>query len=299
VAAGGKDHIGRYRLLKLLRSGHNCQVWEAIDAVDNRRFAIKALDEDQSDDREAVAGLKHEHEVAKDFSNPHVIRVYEFSVDRGIAYVVLELFRGLNLKQEMRQSPEVMCYQTPNIIATAADGLSYLHQHGWIHRDIKPDNFLVNHEGETKLIDFAIAQRVKRGLARLLSGRSKIQGTLSYMSPEQIRGGAMDYRSDIYSFGCVLYELVAGRLPYTGTSADELLNKHLRTLVPPLIAANGAITPEFSKLVASMMAKDPGGRPATMEEFLSQYRKLRVFRVRPKPPPGETPSGDSDAQRES
>jgi serine/threonine protein kinase len=294
VAAGGKDHIGRYRLLKLLRSGHNCQVWEAIDATDNRRFAIKALAQEQSSDREAIAGLKHEYEVAKDFTHPNVIRVYEYNVDRGTAYVVLELFRGLNLKQEMRLHPELMRYLTPKVISAAAEGLHYLHQHGWIHRDIKPDNFLVDHDGDTKLIDFAIAQRVKRGLARLLAGRSKVQGTLSYMSPEQIRGGTMDFRSDIYSFGCVLYELASGRLPYTGTSADQLLNKHLRSSVPSLVAANSAITPEFSSLVGLLMSKEPDDRPASMEEFLGQYRKLRVFRVRPQPPAADKTAEDAD-----
>jgi len=109
----------------------------------------------------------------------------------------------------------------------------------------------------------------------------------------------MDYRSDIYSLGCVLYELVGGKMPYTGTSADDLLNKHLRTPVPSLIATNSAITPEFSKLVGRMMSKDPDERPESMEEFLSQFEKRRVFRVRPKPPSGDSTSDDSGKPRES
>lgn len=291
MSTPGKSHIGRYRLVKLLRSGHNCRVYEAIDATDHRRYAIKALTQkQQQEDPEAVAALRHEHEVAKDFDHPNLIHVYQYAMDHELPYLVLELFHGLNLKQEMRMHSELMRYLTSKIITGAAAGLNYLHQQGWIHRDVKPDNFLVDHQGDVKLIDFAIAERVRRGLARLFSGRSKIQGTLSYMSPEQIRGERLDFQSDVYSFGCLVYELAAGKVPFTGTSSDELLTKHLRAPVPQLIAANNAVTPEFSRLVASMMAKTPAERPAGMGGFIDAYENLRVFRVRPKPPADDASS---------
>ena len=112
---------------------------------------------------------------------------------------------------------------------------------------------------------------------------------------ELIRGENLDFHSDIYSFGCVLYELLAGKLPFTATSSNELLNKHLRAPVPSLLAANGAVTPQFSNLVASMMAKDPKKRPASMEDFIEQYQQLRVYRVRPQPPPDDSPSDDQSS----
>lgn len=284
MAKGGQDHFGPYRLLKLVRSGHTCQVWEAVNSTDNRRVAIKALQRDQRYKGEEVTALKHEYAVGSELSNPNIIEVFEFAMDRGVPYLVMELFRGLNLKQALRQDPDQIRYLAATIIPAAAEGLGYFHNKGWIHRDIKPDNFLVSNEGAVKLIDFAIAQRCKRGLARLLPGRSKIQGTRSYMSPEQIRGETLDGRCDIYSFGCVLYEILAGKLPYTGTNADDLLTKHLRAPVPSLLSVNRAVTPEFSQLVGGMMAKDPKARPANMEEFLQVLQKSRVFRVRPKPP---------------
>ena len=111
--------------------------------------------------------------------------------------------------------------------------MQYLHEQGWIHRDIKPDNFLVNEEGDVKLIDFALAARERKGLGKLF-GRTKVQGTRSYMAPEQIRGKGLDARTDIYSFGCMLYELVSGRLPFTGVSPEELLRKHLYAPIPVL-----------------------------------------------------------------
>ena len=155
-----------------------------------------------------------------------------------------------------------------------------------MHRDIKPDNFLVNDEGDVKLIDFALAQRIRTGLSKLFGGRTKVQGTRSYMAPEQIRGKALDARADIYSFGCMLYELVSGRLPFTGVSPEDLLRKHLHAPVPVLAGANKNITPDFSDLVGMMMAKDADQRPAIA--WMSSYAifaRSASFGPLPKPPP--------------
>jgi serine/threonine protein kinase len=115
---------------------------------------------------------------------------------------------------------------------------------GLIHCDIKPDNYLINEAGNIKLIDFAIAEQKKGFFGRLLSGKkSSIAGTRSYMSPEQIRGEALDHRADIYSFGCLAYELATGKLPFTGSTTNELLNKHLSSKVPPLETHNKNVTP--------------------------------------------------------
>lgn len=292
MATVGQDYIGPYRLLKLIRAGQSTQIWEAMNSTENRRVALKSLQKDYRQDREEINFLKHEYAVGKDLHHPNVISIQEFSIDRGVPYLVLELFNAPNLKQALRSQRDQILHHVPEIISQAAAGLAYLHRQGWIHRDIKPDNFLVDQQGHTKLIDFAIAQRERRGLARLLSGRSKIQGTRSYMSPEQIRGENLDFRSDLYSFACMVYEVVGGKLPYTGHSADDLLTKHLRSAVPSLVAVNNNVSPEFSQLVARMMAKEPDARPASMDEFLGECESLRVFRVRPKP------TGDS-AQQES
>ena len=156
--------------------------------MNNRRCAIKALSLEQVHDREAIASLKHEYEVAKDFDNPHVIQAHEFGTDRGRVYLVLDLFAGPNLKQALRIEAERIPYLTPKIIADAADGLNYLHQQGWVHRDIKPDNFLVNQQGEVKLIDFAIAQRVRRGLARLKQAGPKSKAPAAICLPNRFVG---------------------------------------------------------------------------------------------------------------
>ena len=146
---------------------------------------------------------------------------------------------------------------------------------------MKPDNFLVDPEGTAKLIDFALAVRKKGGLARLFAGKSKIQGTRSYMSPEQIRGQPLDQRADLYSFGCMIYELLGGKPPYTGSTTNELLNKHLKSAVPPLQASNRNVSDQFAELARRLLAKKPSERPESMTEFLREMRAAKVFKVPP------------------
>jgi serine/threonine protein kinase len=164
--------------------------------------------------------------------------------------------------------------------------LGHVHEQGWVHRDIKPDNFLISPEDDVKLIDFALAEKKKTGLAKLF-GRSKVQGTRSYMSPEQIRGQALDHRADIYSFGCTIFEALAGRPPFTGTSTDDLLNKHLRNQPPSLEASNRNVSTEFSNLIKRMLAKEREERPQSLTEFLRDMMSVRVLKVLPKAATGK------------
>jgi serine/threonine protein kinase len=171
------------------------------------------------------------------------------------------------------------------VITHASEGLAYFHKQGWIHRDIKPDNYLMKPNGDTKLIDFALA--VKRRPAfwpRLPAKYHPVQGTRSYMSPEQIRGQRLDERADIYSFGCMLFELLAGKPPFTGESTQDLLNKHLRSAAPPVQAFNRNVTEQFGNLIRRLLSKLPQDRPKTMDDFLAEFRGTKVF-VRDPPRP--------------
>lgn len=169
-----------------------------------------------------------------------------------------------------------------------------------MHCDVKPDNFLLNEDSDIRLIDFSIAQRIsKNPLARLFGGKPLIQGTRSYMSPEQIRGRPLDARSDVYSFGCVLYELVTNKLPYTGVNPDELLNKHLRAGIPSVLVHNNQATNELNELIRRMMAKEPADRPASFSDMLKEFRALRPFKAAPKAaasPPAASPSASPETQ---
>ena len=280
----GRDYLGSFRLVRLLRAGQSCQVWEAIDEEEGGRFALKVLQEKYLGNREEVGYLKHEYEVGGELDHARVIRTYSFNIERNVPYLTLEFFDGRNLKQALRDENEWIMYFMPQIVQQAAEGLEHLHQQGWVHRDVKPDNFMVGDEANVKLIDFAISEKQKRGLGRFLGGRSKVQGTRSYMAPEQIRGAAIDVRTDLYSFGCMLHELIGGKPPFTAGSPDELLGKHLTSPVPSLLAANNTITTDLADLVAMMLAKKRDDRPDSMTEFLRRLRALRFFRTRPKRP---------------
>jgi serine/threonine protein kinase len=285
LATLGQEFIGNYRLLNVVKTGQTSQVWAVIDDRSRERFAIKTLLNDFRKDREQASYMKQEYTVAKGLDSPYVIHIYEYGVDRGTPFLVMELFPAGNMKELILRSREQTMYLIPKIIENAALGLSYFHQQGWIHRDIKPDNFMVDGEGTVKLIDFALAQKPKTGLAKFFGGKTKkIQGTRSYMSPEQIRGLPLDFRSDIYSFGCAIHELVSGKLPFAAPSANELLQKHIGTPPPALEGIDPNVTKDFGLLVRSCMAKKPENRPESMDTFLSAFKQLKVFKVMPKPP---------------
>ncbi len=281
LVALDRNYIGSYRLLKLVRAGASCQIWEAISELDNRRCALKTLQEEHRSSKEEIALLKHEFTVGRDLHHPCVIEIYDFDIARGVAYLALEYFESNNLKQWLRlvSDERQLRRQVPEIIRQSAEGLEYLHQQGWVHRDVKPDNFLVNDDEEVKLIDFAIAGRIRKGFAKLLAGKSKIQGTRSYMSPEQIRGEHPDARGDVYSFGCMVFEMLCGRPPFTGGSPDELLQKHLKAPIPSVLANNNQVSPEFAALVSRMMSKTRDERPHSMQEFLDALSTTRIYRV--------------------
>ncbi len=290
----GRDFLGPYRLVRLIRVGQHTQVWEAIRDPEPDRIAVKVLLQDELKNREAIGYLRHEAEVAKSLKHPNIIKVFEFNDSHERPFVAMELFLARNLKQDIREQSERVAHLVPEIIEQAAKALAALHEAKWIHCDVKPDNFLVSDTGEVRVIDFAIAQRPSRtSLVQILGFRSKVKGTRSYMSPEQIRGKGLDARSDIYSFGCVLFELLSGKPPFSGSTPDELLTKHLRASIPSLAPLNDAVTPEFNELVQQMLAKDRENRPESMGRFLKQFHAMRVYRTGMKPkPPAPEPSSE-------
>ncbi|MGB0595160.1 MAG: serine/threonine-protein kinase [Rubripirellula sp.] len=279
-----RDFLGPYRLARLIRVGSTAEVWEAVHEGDGERFALKVLKESLKTDKLETMLLKHEYNVAKDLTSPRIIRVFEYREDSGRPLLVLELFSELNMKQALRRGPESLAFMLDKIVEQSAEGLYYLHTKNWIHLDIKPDNFLVSRDGQVKLIDFTISQKKKGGLGRLLYRPKVAKGTRSYMAPEQIRRKVCDERTDVYAFGCVLYELCTGRPPYTGDTPNDLLNKHLTASIPSPIVHNDNVTREFADLVKSMMAKSPSSRPPSMWEFLKVFRTVEIFKKKPRKP---------------
>jgi len=286
------DFLGPFRLARFIQSGNSCQIWEAIKDDGSGRYVLKVLRNDYWGNKEEAAYLKHEFEVANGLTHPNVIRIHEFRTEGKIAYLVLEIFAPLNLKMSLRENPQLVHSRFSKIVPQCAASLEHLHENKWAHCDIKPDNFLMNDDGQIKLIDFTIAKKMSGGIGRLFARKGTIRGTRSYMSPEQIRGKPLDARSDVYSFGCVVYELLANKVPYTGISPDDLLTKHLKAPFPSILVANNNVTNEMNDLVRRMMAKDPISRPASMGDFLKEFRSLRPFKVAPKMPDAEPENQD-------
>ncbi len=279
-----RDFVGPYRLSRLIRAGHSCLVWEAVKDTTGERFALKMLKREIATDKEEIGYLRHEFEVGKDLNHPNVIRIYDFELHQGSAFLVLELYSALNLKQVLREGPEPLAYLAETIIQQTVKGLHYFHEKGWVHCDIKPDNLLVDDDGNVKLIDFTISQKPKRSLLSFLGFKKPVKGTRSYMSPEQIRGELLDGRSDIYSFACVVFELLAGRPPFTGSTPNELLEKHLRNAVPSILVYNHEVSKDCNDLLRRMLSKKREMRPSSMWDVLQEFRNIQVFTKKPQPP---------------
>jgi eukaryotic-like serine/threonine-protein kinase len=282
VAKGVPGYLGPYRLLNVVHTGHATQIWQAYDDAKQRIVGIKTLRQVDAASRGETNFLKQEYRVGQGIHHPRIIEMYAFDWDRGQPYLAMEWFSSPNMKQRLLQGLDKIGPLATTIIEQAAEGLAAFHHAGWVHRDIKPDNFLVADDGQVKLIDFALAKRRKRGLSKLFAGRTKIQqGTKSYMSPEQIRGLVLDERADLYSFACTIHELIAGKPPFTGSSVIDLFNKHLKAQPPTLEGINPNVMPAFGQLLRRCMAKKPASRPQTVDDFLREFRTIRIFRVMP------------------
>lgn len=282
MARGVPGYLGPYRLLNVVHTGHGSQIWQAYDDAMQRIVGVKTLRTADDVDPEHLRLLRQEFRVGSKIHHPRIIEIYGFDWDRGQPYLAMEWFSAPNMKQRMQLGMEKLAPMISKVVERSAEALAYFNKKGWVHRDIKPDNFLVTDGAEVKLIDFALAKRRKRGLAKWFSARSKIQqGTKSYMSPEQIRGLALDERSDLYSFACTIFELLAGKPPFTGVSVNDLLTKHLKSAPPSLESQNTNVTPAFSQLIRRSMAKDLNARPRSVDDFLRELRMIRIFRVTP------------------
>jgi serine/threonine protein kinase len=274
--------VGNYRLVKCLMTGQSSQVWEVVEQTSHRHFAMKILLQEKANDPEAKRMLYHEANVGKELSHPNVIKIVAVSEEKANHYFVMEYFPAGSLKTRLIQKQyEFIKERAHSIFKQAATAMAYMNASGWIHRDVKPDNMLVNSAGELPIIDFALAQRQMSDSfwAKLFRKRGHVQGTRSYMSPEQIRGLTLDGRADIYSFGASLYELTTYRPPFRAATMQELLQKHIleKPVAPSSLVPD--LTDEFSNLVLRLLAKRKEDRPENFHEVLKALNSLRVYKT--------------------
>jgi serine/threonine protein kinase len=279
-----EEVIGGYRLQNLIITNQSTQVWEVVEVTSHRHFAMKILLPEKMSDPEQRRLIKHEANVGKQLAHQNVIRIITVSKDSKNPYYVMEFFPAGSLKiRLLRKQFDFVRERIHSILKQGATALAYMNASGWIHRDVKPDNFLVNAAGELRLIDFALSQRIQREslFSKLFRRKTVVQGTRSYMSPEQIRGQHLDGRADIYSFGASAYELVTARPPFRGMSNQDLLNKHIAEKPVTPQVYNPDLTDEFSNLVLRMLAKKREERPRDFHEVLMQLKNLKIYKNEP------------------
>ncbi len=270
------EQLGPLTLVRQLGAGRHCQIWQAVDRTTGGRVAVKAVLPAMAADAVQRQLLAHELKVAKSLDHPTVIRIDRLCEER-VPHLVMELFPHDDLKKEIAAGVTSLVPKLQRIVTETALALDHLHARGWVHRDFKPENVLAAADGQVKLIDLAIAAKASGFLGRFLGAKNPPMGTPSYMSPEQIRGEALDARSDIYAFGCVLFELIAGKPPYQAATVNDLLNKHVSAAVPAVSAVNPNATTTVTDLLRKMLAKKPADRPASMREVLKQLRTIRLL----------------------
>jgi serine/threonine-protein kinase len=280
------NQIGGYELKKLLQQGHTSQVWEVREIVSSRHFAMKVLLPEFAKDPVQKQLLFNEADIGIEMAHPNVIKIIKVFKEASTPCFVMEFFPSGSVRQRiMYKDWEFIRQHAAEILKQTATGLAYMNSNGWLHRDVKPDNILVNSAGEVRLIDFAIAQRIPTGMARWFRKKGKRAGTRSYMSPEAIRCEALDTRSDIYSFGVTCYEIVTFRTPFKAATSDDLLNKALFENPTPPQVWSPDITDQFNKLILRMMAKKKEERPQNFHEVLMELRKIKLFKnANPAPP---------------
>jgi serine/threonine protein kinase len=253
----GEVLAGRYRLLSLLGRGGAGEVWRADDQVLARPVAVKMLRRLEGDPMDAVERFRIEARAAARLTHPNVVATYDVGAADGQVFLVMELVNGPDLAQLLRSGGLPAAKVVAGIAQQGARALDAAHAAGVVHRDIKPGNLLLAPDGTLKMTDFGIAQAVG------LDGATGpvLLGTAAYVSPEQVRGQRATPASDWYSFGCVLYELLEGRPPFTGTDATDVLHQHLEATPAPVRRDEGV--PGLAGLVMSLLAKDPAARPSS------------------------------------
>lgn len=271
--------IGKYKLVNCLASGQSSQVWEAIDNETTRRVAMKLLLPEALKEPEQVATLKTEFKIGSSFEHPNIVKYHELFVKKQQGYFTMDIFAAPNLKGWLQKDPRGIQIRFKRLVELVAMALEHIHERGWIHRDIKPDNILMNKSAEVRLIDFSLASRAATTFSKMFARKqATVKGTRTYMAPEQILGKPLSVQTDIYNLGVTIFELLTEQAPFAGTTPKEILLRHIGDPPPEPSSINSNITPEMDRVILRMLSKKPEQRQKKMSEFLVEFRNVNVFK---------------------
>lgn len=280
---GGVVGDGRYRMTHRLGRGGMAEVYAAEDVRLGRTVAVKLLRSDLAEDPVSKARFTREAQSVAGLNHHAIVAVYDSGEDvvggATVPYIVMELVEGNTIRDLLLEAEAPPPEQALIIVSGVLEALAYSHQHGIVHRDIKPANVIITHSGAVKVMDFGIA-RALHGVQSTMTQTGMVMGTPQYLSPEQALGKAVDHRSDLYATGCLLYELLALRPPFTGETPLSVVYQHVQDMPVPPSQTEGSVPPELDGLVMRSLAKDPDDRFQSAEEMrgLVQY-SLQMLQV--------------------
>ena len=267
----------RYELQELIGGGGMADVYKAQDKLLDRAVAVKILHQQYANDAEFVEKFRREATAAAKLAHPNIVNIYDVGEDGGSQYIVMEYVSGPTLKEVIQQKSCLEPIEAVRIAKEIASALESAHRNNLVHCDIKPHNILVMPDGHIKVTDFGIARAVS---ASTMTYSGSVMGSVHYFSPEQAKGTVITTKSDVYSLGVVLYEMLTGQLPFYGETSVSIALKHLQEEPVPIRQLNPSIPPVLEAIVQKAMSKDPADRPNSTELYadLNQAKAMLADR---------------------
>ncbi len=262
----------RYYILEKIGSGGMATVYKAKDTMLDRIVAVKVLHPSHLDDEDSVRKFRREARAAGSLSHYNIVGVFDVGLHQEIHYIVMELAEGRTLKEYINEKGKLSEEETIEITLQICNALSHAHKNGVIHRDIKPQNIILNNEGNAKVADFGIARAVSTDT---LTKTEDIYGSVRYFSPEQAGGENVDHRTDMYSLGIVMFEMLTGELPYKGETPIEWALKHINEKPNSIKNVLPEIADDLANIVMKTLAKNPADRFETIDELAYYLKKYK------------------------